>query len=581
MKNRNDEIIYIGKAKNLNKRITSYFYKKTNNGKTQFLVHNIANLETIITDNEVEALILESNLIKKFKPKYNIELKDNNRYPFIKITNEKFPRIVKTRLKKEDKAHYFGPYTSVASINRTIKTITDIFTIRRCSRKLDRKISWTPCLNYHLKKCSSPCSGMIDKNQYQNLVNQVILFLKGQQNHLLTHIKSEMQREAQSQRFENAIVLKERYYALMNLLREQKINTIKGENEDIIGIAQVMDTYNITVLNKRAGKIIGKRDYMVENSIGKKNVLEQFLDLFYGQSTDIPDNILLPFEIESFDALKCYLKKQFNKTVALTVPKKGLKKRLTDLASKNAYQKLEEELYKYNPVNAISILKDTLNLKQEPKCIEAFDVATILGKLSVASMVRFVDGVPDKRGYRRYRIKYINEQNDVEMMKEAVARRCQRLLNENRQLPDLILVDGGKPQVNGVQKILSSLEIENIPIIGLAKREEDIYCYEKNYPITLSKNNEALRLLMAVRNEAHRFANTYHYMLRKREALSTKLKAIPGIGESLINKILTSLAANKTAITIDSLKNIRGIGCKKAGEVYKVLTEINLSSNTY
>ena len=279
MKDENSNILYIGKAKNLKKRVSSYFHAKASDSKTETLLLNIRSIETIITDNEVEALILEGNLIKKYKPRFNIELKENNSYPYIKITRETFPRIIKTRLKADDSALYFGPYTNVKYINRTIKTITDIFPIRRCSINLDHKKQKTPCLNYYLKKCLCPCCGYIDRDTYNDIVNQVIYFLKGQNKKLLQQIKHQMETEAENQRFEQAIQLRERHEALKYLLAEQKITTKPNENEDIIGIAQNKEIYTITVLIKRNGKITGKRDFSVSRGKARDKTIKQFLIL--------------------------------------------------------------------------------------------------------------------------------------------------------------------------------------------------------------------------------------------------------------------------------------------------------------
>ncbi|MBA7618409.1 UvrABC system protein C [subsurface metagenome] len=575
MKNRDNEIIYIGKAKDLNKRVSSYFQKKINQKKTEALISHTSTVETIITDNEIEALILESNLIRKHKPRFNIELKDNNKYPYIKITPEKYQRIVKTRIKKDDSALYFGPYPNVKYINRTIKTIIDIFPIRRCSRSLSSKKNISPCINYYLGKCLCPIQGKTDIGEYNELVEQVILFLKGQNTQLLTQIKREMEKEAQNRKFEKAIQLRERYTALKTLLEDQKITTGRGENEDIFGIANINENFNVTVLIKREGKIIGKSDYTIKNRTGEEDVLEQFLDLYYEESRQPPETILLPFVKEELGTIKNYLKHKYRKTISIIAPKKGLKKRLVELACKNAYQRLKEDLYQYNPPDALLMLKKILKLPHVPEYIEGFDTATILGNFSVASMVRFQNGVPDKKNYRRFRIKYIGEQNDVEMIKEAVARRYQRLLNTEKILPDLILVDGGKPQLNGAVEILHNLSLLKIPVIGLAKKNEDIYTYGKKRPIKLEKGNDALRLLMAIRNEAHRFANTYHVKIRTKEGVISKLKNIPRVGEILINKILSSPISFDKNISIENLKKINGIGDKIARQIYKAMRKNN------
>jgi excinuclease ABC subunit C len=573
MKNSAQEILYIGKAKDLNKRVSSYFQKKTSDLKTESLLLSVSSIETILTDNEIEALILESNLIKKHRPRFNIELKDNNKYPYIKISNEKYPRILKTRIKKDDAALYFGPYPNVKYINRTIKTITDIFPIRRCNRKLDAGKSRTgaPCINYYLKKCICPFIGTISEEEYKKLVEQVVFFLKGQNNQLLTRIKKEMVDEANSQRFEKAIQLRDRFVALTTLLKDQKMATKSGENEDIFGIAHINDTFSITVLIKRRGGIIGKRDSIVRNSAGEREALESYLPLFYDECSDPPKSVLLPFDISEKKTIIDYLKRKYEKPISIVIPQKGLKKRLVDLAGRNAFKQIEEHMYQYNPSHALEALQSLLRLGKKPQCVEGFDVATTLGDFSVASMVRFVNGMPDKNNYRRYRIKYVEDQNDVEMMKEAVARRYQRLLNEKKPAPDLILVDGGKPQVNAAAKIIHALGIEDVPIIGLAKKNEDIYTLGRKAPLRLQENHDALRLLMAIRNEAHRFANAYHVRIRGREAIESKLKEIPGIGDTLAATILGSIQTSRGELTVKELAKIRGIGRKKAQDIFELL----------
>jgi excinuclease ABC subunit C len=571
MKNKEGTILYIGKAKNLKKRVSSYFYKRASDNKTLALTRRINDIETIMTDNEVEALILENNLIKRYKPKFNIELKENNQYPYLKLTRETFPRIVKTRIRANDGAVYFGPYTKVKYLNRTIKTITDIFPIRRCTVNLDKKPQRSPCINYYLKKCSCPCCGYIDKDAYNEMVAQVILFLKGHNNTLLERIKNDMEAQAKNQRFERAIELRERYKALTHLLSEQKITTEAGGNEDIMGIAYGEDICTITVLKRRDGKIIGKNDYTVYDSIGLGSVLDQFLPIYYEDAADLPQKILLPEDIETPTTFHNYLEQKFGKNIQIHVPKKGLNKRLVELACRNAKQKREEELYILDSESALEELKKLLHLRSELKEIEAFDIATTLGKLSVASMVRFTMGKPDKKNYRKFRIKYVDEQNDVEMIKEAVARRYQRLLNEKKALPDLVLVDGGSQQVRGAREILDRLGLRRIPVIGLAKKHEDIHIPEANGPIRLEKRNRALRLLMAIRNEAHRFANSYHIGLRSKNTLLTKLKRIRGIGDSLALNILALIETSEDLITIDMLKSIKGLGSKRAADVYLAL----------
>lgn len=570
MKDDSGKILYIGKAKNLKKRLSSYFSGRIENNRTRALISHVSSIDTAITDNEIEALVLENNLIKQYKPKYNIELKENNQYPYLKITKETYPRILKTRIRSNDGGLYFGPFTNVKNLNRTMRSITDIFPIRRCTINLDKKPRSTPCINYNLKKCACPCCGYIDKDSYNSMVHQVIMFLKGQNKSLLGRIADEMEQEADKRNFERAIELRERYRAIEHLLSEQKITSRGLENDDIIGMDCSKDTCAFTVMKRREGKIIGKNDFTAHITLG--NALEQFLLLYYDNAVDLPDRILLPVRLESTSTIHEYFRKRLGKSMGIYVPKKGSSARLVSLASRNAAQHRKEEIYRIDPHRSLNELKRILKLDSYPRVIEAFDVATVLGDFSVASMVQFREGKPDRKRYRRFRIKYVEEQNDIEMLREAVARRYQRVLNEKKSLPDLVMVDGGRLQARGARDILDSLGLERVPVIGLAKKHEDIYHADFKRPLRLQRRNEALRLLMALRDEAHRFANTYHVTLRSKEALLTKLKSLPGIGDGLAMKILTILQDSDNDITLASLLTVKGLGTRRASDVYQLLT---------
>jgi excinuclease UvrABC nuclease subunit len=459
-----------------------------------------------------------------------------------------------------------------------------------------------------------------------------------------------MEEAAVKRNFEKAIFLRERYNALNKILEDQKVSTEGDEDQDIFGIANSTDTSNVTLLIKRGGKIVGKRDFLVTNPSGEEDVLGRFLALYYpgrseppehGQpfspdhmqltarefleeippketaapppdrapltlpetasefqmgvkakggisdeergrilqeaypddSPDIPKEIIIPFRVEGMSTLKSFFQQRYGKSVSLCIPQKGMKKRLVDLANKNALQKIKEQLFKYNPQSSLVELKSVLGLPRTPHLIEGFDVATLLGSFSVASMVRFKDALPDKNAYRRFKIRFVSEQNDVEMLKEAVARRYQRLLNEKKQLPDMILVDGGKPQVNAVHGILNELGLSDLPLIGLAKQQEEIFPFGMREPILMEKRSNALRLLMAIRDEAHRFANTYHVKIRGRETTLSKLREIPGIGNALLQKILSSGVPLNGEVTSEALRKIEGIGEKRAEQIARVLSE--------
>lgn len=575
MKNRKREVIYIGKARNLKNRVSSYFTKAVKDSKTENLVNSICDFEVFITDNEIEALLLESNLIKKYRPKYNIVLKDNERYPYIKITNERFPRIIKTRIKEDDGSIYFGPYPNVKYINHTIKTITELFPLRRCSRTSSSAPIKNPCLNYYIGKCICPLFSPEREDEYKTLVNQTILFLKGRKTEVLKEIEKEMEKEAKNLHFENALQLRERYTAIKNILEEQKVFSSSADNEDIIGLAEEGNLCIITLIMKRNGKIIGKKVYTLEIGIGVEEIIEQFLTNYYLNSEDIPDKILLPLKLEEKELLEVSISEKSKKQVFIEIPEKGQKKRLVDMAVKNAQNSLREHLFRYNPEKSSLELKKILGLKKPPQLIEGFDVATVLGSFSAASMVSFVNGIPNKKGYRKFRIKYVEGQNDVEMIKEAVARRYQRLKNEKGIMPDLILVDGGKPQLNAAVEVIEHLGLGDIPVVALAKSKEQIYTRNKKQPIQLPFNNEALRLLMAVRNEAHRFVNSYHISLRDKSALMARISETKGIGKETTKKFLSALKNIEGPVSVEDLEKIEGIGRKKAEAIMKTLMKNN------
>jgi excinuclease ABC subunit C len=603
MKDGSGGVLYVGKAKNLKKRVASYFHNRALDGKTRALLRNIRTVDTIITDNESEALILENNLIKRHRPKYNIELKENNSYPFIKITAESFPRILKTYIREDDGAHYFGPYTHVKHVNRTLKTITDIFPVRRCRVNIDGRRNGRPCLNYYLKKCYCPCCGFVDQEEYGELVRQVILFLRGRNRDLLDRIESEMNREARARRFERAADLRDRYRALAHLIQDQKITTRDSEDEDIFGIAESEGTFTITLMVKRKGKIIGKQDYSIKDDTSLRGaslrdasrrgaslrddppkeyylrgasaprVLQEFLSFHYNQTTDFPRRILLPLSIddEQADILESFVRGASGRSIHISVPQRGIRKRLVDLANRNALQSSREFTLTGDPHAALRTLEDLLGVKGAIESIEAFDIATLLGHHSVAGMVRFTGSAFDRQSYRRFRISSVEGQNDVEMIREAVARRYQRLLNEEKPLPDLVLVDGGEPQVNGARGVLDDLGITELEVIGLAKKHEHIHLYGRKDPLVLSKSNEALRLLMAIRDEVHRFANSYHIGRREAQAISSRLGDVKGVGEALTRAVLQALEHHTGPLTLDFLKSIKGLGERRAAAVYEAL----------
>lgn len=585
MKDELGEIIYVGKAKSLRNRVRSYFRKGNNTYKTRVMAEHIADFDSIVTDTEVEAFILEANLIKKYNPVFNIRLKDDKSYPYIKITsNEDFPRIFKTRVVKNDGARYYGPFTDVNSIYKTINLLKDLFSLRSCKKNLlVGKPENRPCLNYHIGKCVGPCIAAIDSKAYHQLVDQVSLFLSGQHEQLLKKVEREMYQAAQQKNFEKAARLRDSIRAFKSISTQQKVMSGKNIDQDVIALA--IDQEDNTcgqILMIRNGRLIGQDYYLIEGSKDetKAGIMESFLQQYYDQAIQLPDQILLENRIEQTELLEMWLKGKRGKKVEILVPERGEKKRLVEMAGRNAWENLKKELIrqKYQDtrtVKAVIELGEYLNLDRKPEQIEGFDISNIQGSDPVASMVVFKGGLPSKQDYRRFKIKTVEGPNDFAMMQEVVERRYRRIIQEKGKLPDLILIDGGKGQLSAAVEILSSLGLTELPIIGLAKQEEEIFLPGKSEPVIIPKNSPALHLLQRIRDEAHRFALSYHRKLRSRRLTYTMLDHIPGVGPIRRQALLQhfgSLGAIKKA-NIGKLKEVEGISSKTARIIYDFLRE--------
>ncbi len=533
MKDQNQKVIYVGKAKNLKNRVSSYFYKSAKDNKTQLLIKDIYKLDYIITNTELEALILECNIIKKKKPKYNIDLKDNKTYPFIKITtNESFPRVFKTRYFKRDGNKYFGPYPSISLIHQHIDLIHRLFPIRTCTQVLPNKKDNKPCLNYFIERCKGVCSGELSVKEYRKYIDEIVLFLSGKYSKLISRLTKQMNKAANELRYELASVIKLRIEAVRSINERQIVYSTNPCNIDVIGFFEGEKAISFSIMLIREGKLLGKRIFVIkENNFLERSMLfEEVLKKYYLDDNEIPDEIVLPIDIEDKNLLESYFTRLKKKKLKITVPKIGLKKEWTFLACQNAkFGFLEEQKITQKELALIE-LKKVLNLPSEPRYIEGFDVANTMGKDSVIAMVYFKDGVAYKKSYRHFKVKSVDKPNDVAMIKEGIARRYQKLLNNSSPLPDLILIDGGKGQVNGTKKVLDSLGL-SITVIGLAKKDEDIVFPNKKDILKLDKTSIALRLLQQIRDEAHRFGNVLHKKLRKKRMFKSSFDNIRGIGK--------------------------------------------------
>ena len=566
MRNIEDVVLYVGKAKSLIKRVKSYFSKSQQPLKTKLLMSQFHSLEYLITDTEKEALILESNLIKKYKPKYNIRLKDDKRYPYIKITNEKFPRVLITRNVRDDGAYYYGPYTDTGSVRRMVKSLKALFKIRNC-RKMDG-----PCLNYQINLCSAPCSGKISQKSYDKTVEKINLFFEGKYNQIIEMMNEMMVQAAQNHEFEKAAVLRDQIQSIDNILEKQKIEFDRGLEQDIIACSYDEKIASVVVFTIREGKIIGKDDFLMSGTEGTlpNDILSAFLKQFYMSPRHVPAEIIIQYKPDENELIQEWLSENKGGEVVLRTPDNVSETRLVQMVAKNAeiIKNHEREVR-----GALVDLKKYLHIPKIPRLIEAFDISNISGKHSVGSMVVFEDGIPKKSKYRRYNIK-IDGPDDYAMMRDVLTRRYSKLsYDKTAKKPDLILVDGGKGQLNVALDVLNSLQLNDIPVIGLAKEFEHIFIPEISSPVILPSNSEALFLLQRIRDEAHRFAVKYHKKLRSKEIKRSILDEIKGVGEKRKIRLLKhfgDIEGIKRA-DVKELVNVQGVNRDLAVKIHEHL----------
>ncbi|MGM0410320.1 MAG: excinuclease ABC subunit UvrC [Bacillota bacterium] len=585
MKNETGDIIYVGKAKSLRKRVRNYFRKGNHTYKTKIMIDHIDDFDYIVTDTEVEAYILEANLIKKYQPKFNIRLKDDKSYPYIKVTtNEDFPRIFKTRVVRSDGAKYFGPFADVNAIYKTIKVLKEIFSLRSCKREINEGEYYDrPCLNYHIDKCHGPCIGEISKEDYNELVERVIMFLSGKQTEVIDKIEEKMYQASKNNDFEKAAEYRDQMKALKEITSQQKVMSASNKDQDIFALVLgENDQACVQLLLVRNGRLMGQEHFILEG-VAEENssqIMASFLQQYYEQAPQIPDEVLLNTEINSKELLGERLRQKKGRKVKIQLPDRGEKKRLMEMAQRNAEQNLKKEeirekYRKKQTEGAIKELQKELDLENTPEHIEGFDISNIQGKDSVASLVVFKGGRPSKQDYRRFKIKTVDGPDDFASMQEVIERRYSRLLREEKKFPDLILIDGGKGQLNAAYEILKNLGLDEQPVIGLAKKEEEIFFPQRSEPIVISHDSPSLQLLQRVRDEAHRFAVSYHRKLRSSRLTHSLLDKIPGVGSKRKKALLRhfgSLGEIKKA-NITKLKEVEGISGKTARKIYDYLRQ--------
>ena len=561
MKNAAGDVIYVGKAAALRHRVRSYFQSRGHaDPKTRELVSHIADFDVVRVDTVNEALILENELIKRHQPRYNVRLKDGKSYPYICITNEAWPRVISTRRIIRDGSRYYGPYTSVGSVHRTLDLLNRLFPYRACDIKITGDAP-RPCLYYHMGRCLGPCIGVVAPEEYARAIEGVALFLDGRGEELLPEMRARMDAYAEDLDFERAAKLRDEISAIEHVLERQKIVSGKGDDADIIACAQSSGGDAVVqVAFMRNGKILGSEHFVLAGTRvddRPEEILASFVTQFYDEAAAVPPELLLANHIVDEETIATWLADRRGGRVRLTVPQRGEKRRLLEMVAKSAAENLEQARLRWlsdeqRMTAALSELAEALQLNEMPRRIECFDISTLQGSNSVASMVVFEDARPKKSDYRRFAIKDVAGQNDFAMMQEVVRRRFKRAASETeteswRQLPSLVIIDGGKGQLNAALEVLDELGAR-APIVGLAKENEELFLPGQALPVILPRDSQALYLVQRVRDEAHRFAVTFHRQKRQKISIKSALDELPGVGPKRKKALIQ---------TFGSVKNIR------------------------
>ena len=590
MHDEKDAIIYVGKAISLKNRVRQYFQSSRNKGaKIEQMVTHISRFEYIVTDSELEALVLECNLIKEHRPKYNTMLMDDKTYPFIKVTvNEPFPRVMMARRMKKDKAKYFGPYTSAGAVKDTIELIRKLYHIRSCNRSLPKDIGKErPCLNYHIHQCYAPCQGYISREEYRKSIDEVVRFLNGNYDPILKELEEKMLDASENLEFEKAIEYRELLESVQKIAQKQKITDTAGDDRDIIAMASEGEDAVVQVFFIRGGRLIGRDHFylkIAENDT-KSEILSSFIKQFYAGTPYIPAELMLPEEIEDQEIIEEWLTTRREHKVRLRIPKKGTKEKLVELAQKNAQMVLKNDKERLKreegrTIGAVKELEKILGLTGIIR-MEAYDISNTNGFDSVGSMVVYEHGKPKRNDYRKFKIKSVQGPDDYASMNEVLTRRFEHGLRERQDesetggfqaFPDLIMMDGGRGQVNIALEVLEKLNL-HIPVCGMVKDDNHRTrgLYFNNVELPIDRNSECFRLITRIQDEAHRFAITFHRQLRSKGQVHSILDDIPGVGPARRKDLMRSFE-NIEAIrnaTVDDLKELPSMNEKSAQEVYK------------
>ncbi|MBE5737148.1 MAG: excinuclease ABC subunit UvrC [Clostridiales bacterium] len=576
------QIIYVGKAKNLKNRVRQYFHSAVKTDKVMAMVSNIADFYYIIAPTEIDALSLENNLIKKHKPRYNILLKDDKTYPYLKISlSEPFPTFKITRKIKKDGAKYFGPFMGGVSVRDVLEIINLAFGIRPCDKKLNPDKPIKECLNFHIKKCIAPCNGCVDKDTYMQMVDKAIDFLSGDISWTENLLKQKMLDASEKEEFELALKYRDNLNSLEKIKLKRITSLNKFINADVIAYKSNGIYSTISLLIVRSGRMLGGKNFAFESAVySDGEALNQFILQYYKDGVELPDEIISGIEIADADILTDYFKKQFNKSVNILQVKQGVRRQLADMAEVNATEHLETAVDKIKHKNDMTIsackaLQEKLNLKNYPKRMECYDISNISGVDKVGSMVVFNDGEPDFDSYRRFKIKTVEGADDYKSHQEMMTRRLERLATDSDKFPkpDLIIIDGGKGQLSAIKEVFDKFNITDIDLIALAEREEEIFVPFNSQPIVLERRDYCLKMLIRIRDEAHRFAINYHRKLRGKRALSSVLDSIKGLGKVRKKALLEHFKdlSGITLATKEQLRQVEGIGEKQADIIFDAL----------
>lgn len=592
MFNAEGEVIYVGKAISLKNRVRQYFQSSKNHpAKVQAMVRQIADFEYIRVANETEALSLESNLIKEFRPKYNILLKDDKHFPYVRIdTKQDYPRLEIVRRIKKDGARYLGPFLSGLLLRDNVQIVRDYYPIRHCKKDINRSIARRerPCLMYHIGKCCAPCSGKISRAQYHAMLDEVCTFLDGRTDSVLQTLNAQMEEAAEAMEFERAAALRDRIRAIESLGEKQAVIATNHAVMDVFALGRLDDAIVVFALFVRQGKVIGTEKFRMDAAQGEPDseVLAAFLTQYYAEAQTFVPEVLVYQEASDMEVIGAWLSSLADRKVTLHCPQRGEKRKLTELAYRNCLDALEKDASLQKRAwergeGALAQLTGLLGLETLPKRIECFDNSHIQGRDTVSSMVVFTDGQPDKSAYRRFRTRADADGNDLIAMREALTRRFTRAAQSDPgflPLPDLLVLDGGRTQLDVALEVLGEMQLDFIPSIGLAELSETVYLPGEPEPLALPRNSAALHLVERLRDEAHRFAITYHRGLRQKHALFSVLDAIPGIGEKRKRALFdafTTLDAMKSA-TVDQLAAVPGMSRPSAEAVHAYFSQDRL-----